>query len=74
MNFDALHSKSLISAEQWSQEARELEAESLGWLSLGKGAYLHVHSTPEEETPEVVHVVGMAEAALTLGGGVLLLR
>lgn len=60
---------------QDAQFLREVAAESIGWLPLGQGAYLHVATgapnttTPpapddDEEQPLVITVVGAAEAAL----------
>ena len=60
----------LIPTHEWTQEQRELQADSLGWLPLGEGAYLHVPGTDKE--PTVIHVVGLATDALELDGPVLL--
>lgn len=50
------------------QELAAIEAESIGWLLLGDGAYLHVGDPDEEET--VITVVGVpqdGEAVLLVG-------
>ena len=46
-----------IEADLW-RELAEIEAESLGWLPLEPGAYLHV----SDETATEVLVVGMPQA------------
>jgi hypothetical protein len=53
-----------IEADFW-RELAEIEAESIGWLPLAPGCYMHVGS----EAP-VVEVVGMATAAM-IGTNVL---
>ena len=60
----------LIPTHEWALEQRELQADSLGWLPLSEGAYLHVPNTIKEAT--VIHVVGLATDALELDGPVLL--
>ena len=40
----------------------EVQAESIGWLPLGDGAYLHLGNTGEEEL--VITVVGVADAGM----------
>jgi len=50
-----------------SQELATLSAESIGWLPLCDGAYLHV-GDPEGD---VITVVGVADAGMA-GGNVLL--
>ncbi len=49
-------------------ELAAIEAESIGWLPLGEGAYLHV-GKPEEEL--VITVVGVPEVGMA-GMNVLL--
>lgn len=51
-------------------ELAAIEAESIGWLPLGEGAYLHIGNPDEEEV--VITVVGVPEAA-SVGQSVLLL-
>lgn len=51
------------------QELAAIEAESMGWLPLGDGAYLHVGKPDEEEV--VITVVGVADAGMA-GMNVLL--
>ena len=51
------------------QELAAIEAESIGWLPLGDGAYLHLGKPEEEEV--VITVVGMPDAG-TAGMNVLL--
>ena len=50
-------------------ELAAIEAESIGWLPLGDGAYLHL-GKPEEEAV-VITVVGVPEAGMA-GMNVLL--
>lgn len=51
-------------------EQKAVEAESIGWLPLGEGAYLH-HGAPDEEE-QVIYVVGVPDAGMA-GLNVLLL-
>lgn len=60
----------LIPTDQWELELQEIDAEALGWLPLDVRVYLHVPGTDKE--PTVIHVVGVATAALELDGPVLL--
>jgi hypothetical protein len=53
-----------IEADFW-RELAEIEAESIGWLPLGEGCYLHVGT----EQP-VIEVVGQASAGMA-GANVL---
>lgn len=57
-------------SEETAQWLAEIEAESIGWLPLGEGAYLHVGKPDEDEV--VITVVGVPEAA-SVGQSVLLL-
>lgn len=50
-------------------ELTAIEAESIGWLPLGDGTYLHVGDPDEEET--VITVVGVPDAEMA-GMNVLL--
>ncbi len=54
------------------QELAAIEAESIGWLPLGDGAYLHLGEPGEEEV--VITVVGVPEPGMAgmnvLAGGV----
>lgn len=51
------------------QELIAIEAESIGWLPLGDGAYLHLGKPEEEEI--VITVVGVPEVGMA-GMNVLL--
>lgn len=51
----------LLSAAD-SQWLAEVAAESIGWLSLGEGAYLHVGNPDQQEL--VITVVGVADAGM----------
>ena len=51
------------------QELQELAAESIGWLPLEAGAYLHVSSTGKEDR---VIITGVPDAGLD-GENVLML-
>lgn len=50
-------------------ELAAIEAEAIGWLPLGDGAYLHLGNPDEEEM--VIHVVGVPDASIA-GMNVLL--
>ena len=50
-------------------ELAAIEAESIGWLPLGDGAYLHLGKPDEEEM--VITVTGLPDASMT-GMNVLL--
>lgn len=58
---------SLITEAELQAELAAIEAESIGWLPLGEGAYLHV-GDPEAL---VIEVVGVPDAGMT-GMNVLL--
>jgi hypothetical protein len=49
----------MIDPTELQQELNEIEAESIGWIALDTGAYLHVGS----DTP-VIEVVGVAHASM----------
>lgn len=51
-------------------ELAAIHAESIGWLPLGDGAYLHLDKPEEEDV--VITVTGVPEAA-SVGQSVLLL-
>jgi hypothetical protein len=53
----------------FEQELKELAAESIGWLSLENGAYLHVSSKGKEDR---VVITGVPDAGMD-GENVLLL-
>ena len=57
-----------LQAEQ--QELAAIHAESIGWLPLGDGAYLHLGKPEEKEI--VITVVGVPEVGMA-GLNVLLL-
>ena len=59
----------LLDLQAELQELAAIEAESLGWLPLGEGAYLHVGKPEEEEI--VITVVGIPDGAMA-GMNVLL--
>jgi len=48
--------------EELRAELAAIEAESIGWLPLEDGAYLHVGKPDEEEV--VITVVGVADAGM----------
>ena len=52
-----------IEADFWAELA-QIKAESIGWIPLGEGAYLHV----DDENATQVLVVGVAGAAVLLVG------
>ena len=53
-------------------ELQALAAESMGWQSLGEGAYLHHGGMANPEAEAAIHVVGVPGTALA-GLNVLLL-
>ena len=53
----------------FEQELKELAAESIGWLPLENGAYLHISSESKEDR---VVITGLPDAGLD-GENVLLL-
>ena len=55
---------STVEADFW-RELKEIEAESIGWIPLDAGAYLHVGSDAA-----VIEVVGVAHASMA-GSNVL---
>ena len=52
----------LIDPDDLKAELAAIEAESIGWLPLGDGAYLHVGKPDEDNV--VVIVVGVADVAM----------
>jgi len=52
----------LIPPEELQAELGAIKAESIGWLPLGDGAYLHLGKPYEEEV--VITVVGVADAGM----------
>jgi hypothetical protein len=50
----------LIPPEELRVELAAIEAESIGWLPLGDGAYLHV-GNPDED---VITMVGVPDAGM----------
>lgn len=44
------------------QELAAIEAESIGWLPLGEGAYLHMGKPDEEKV--VITVIGVPDAGM----------
>ncbi len=60
----------LIDLDELKAELSAIEAESIGWIALGKDAYLHVGKPDEEEV--VITVVGVPEVGMA-GMNVLLL-
>ncbi|MCK2128061.1 hypothetical protein MX652_15355 [Thauera aromatica] len=59
----------LIDPDELKAELAAIEAESIGWLPLGDGAYLHLGKPEEEEV--VITVVGVPEVGMA-GVNVLL--
>lgn len=52
----------LITEAELQAELAAIEAESIGWLPLEDGAYLHVSDPEEEEV--VITVVGVPDAGM----------
>ena len=59
----------LFTEAELQVELAAIEAESIGWLPLGEGAYLHLGKPDEEEV--VITVVGVPDASMA-GMNVLL--
>ena len=59
----------LITEAELQAELAAIEAEAIGWLPLGDGAYLHLGKPEEEEV--VITVVGVPEVGMA-GMNVLL--
>ena len=45
-------------------ELQAIRAESLGWLPLDDGAYLHFGSPGDASDPIIIHVVGLVDAGM----------
>ena len=60
----------LIDLDELKAELAAIEAESIGWIPLGDGAYLHLGKPEEEEI--VISVVGVPDVGMA-GMNVLLL-
>lgn len=60
----------IITTPEDAQFVAEVAAESIGWLPLGDGAYLHLGHPDEENV--VITVTGVPDAAMA-GMNVLLL-
>lgn len=60
----------LLDLQAEMAELAAIEAEAIGWLPLGEGAYLHLGKPEEEEV--VITVVGVPEVGMA-GMNVLLL-
>lgn len=50
---------------QLQQELKEIEAESIGWLPLGQGTYLHRGAQAGTAQDSVIEIVGIADAGMT---------
>ena len=60
----------ILNLEIEQAELAAIEAESIGWLPLGNGAYLHVGKPDTDEV--LIHVVGVPDGEMA-GMNVLLL-
>ncbi len=49
---------------EFQQERNAIQTESLGWLPLGQGAYLHKAAQLTGEQNSVIEVVGVADASM----------
>jgi hypothetical protein len=47
-----------------SLELQAIEAESIGWIPLGQGAYLHHGACADDAADSVIEVVGIASAQM----------
>jgi hypothetical protein len=61
-----------LSADVLPAELIAIQAESIGWLPLGQGAYLHRGDSQAADEDVVIQVVGIPDASM-LGMNVLLL-
>jgi hypothetical protein len=61
-----------LSADVLAAELKAIQAESIGWLPLGQGVYLHPGDSPASDEDVVIQVVGIPDATL-VGMNVLLL-
>ena len=52
----------LIDPDELKAELAAIEAEAIGWLPLGEGAYLHVGRPDEEEV--MITVVGVGDVGM----------
>ena len=59
----------LFTEAELQAELAAIDAESIGWLPLGDGAYLHIGNPDEEEV--VITLVGVPDASMA-GMNVLL--
>ena len=59
----------VLTEAELQAELAAIEAESIGWLPLGEGAYLHLGNPDEEEV--VITVTGVPDAGMA-GMNVLL--
>lgn len=62
-----MHSAPELTAEDWVREQADLQAiqaESLGWIPLGQGAYLHAGKLPEGQEVPTIEVVGVMDAQM----------
>ena len=46
------------------QELKEIQAESIGWLPLEQGAYLHRGAQADTLGDSIIEVVGVADAGM----------
>ena len=46
------------------QELKSIQAESIGWLPLGEGVYLHRGAHAQDPQDGVIEVVGIADASM----------
>ena len=46
------------------EEFKAIQAESLGWIPLAQGAYLHCAAHTDAEQSAVIQVVGQADASM----------
>jgi hypothetical protein len=53
----------LIEADFWAELA-QIQAESIGWIPLDEGAYLHIGSE-DSVNEQVIQVVGLARAEMS---------
>ncbi len=64
VNVDSFNSVNVFYPEDFLEEFKAIQAESLGWIPLEQGVYLHCAGQTDAEQVAVVHVVGQADLSM----------
>jgi len=64
---------SLNLADSFAAELQAIQAESIGWLPLGSGVYLHHGEANAADEDMVIQVVGIPDASMAAMNVLLLL-